>query len=121
MPERTRFVSPEAYLATCLHELSHWAEVRVGWDRRLYGYNMGELIAEISACYVASELGMPITLEQHASYLKSWIAGMQDSASFVFKACSMASKSSDFLLNFVRPGKAEGSEEGEDSAVSVMA
>jgi antirestriction protein ArdC len=79
---------------------------------------MGELVAEISACYVASELGMPITLEQHASYLKSWIAGMQESASFVFKAAGMASKTADFLLSFVRPQEAEGSEEVGEMAVA---
>jgi antirestriction protein ArdC len=121
MPERSRFISPERYLETCLHELAHWAEVRVGWDRRLHGYSMGELVAEISACYIASALGMPITLEEHAAYLKSWCDGMKDSASFIFRACSMASKATDYLLSFVRPEEAEGSEEAEDSAVLVTA
>ena len=110
MPARNLFVSTEAYLETALHELAHWAEVRVGWDRRQHGYSMGELVAEISSCYLASELGMPITLEQHAAYLKSWIAGMQDSASFVFKACGMASKTTDYLLSFVRPAESETEE-----------
>ena len=113
MPEKAKFVSPEAYLETALHELSHWAEVRVGWDRKAHGYSMGELVAEISACYLASELGMPITLEQHAAYLQSWCAGMKDSASFVFKACSMASKTSDFLLNHVAQAESETEEAGE--------
>jgi len=121
MPERSRFDSLEAYLETCLHELAHWAEVRVDWDRSKHGYAMGELVAEISACYLASELGMPITLEQHAAYLKSWCDGMKESASFIFKACSMASKTTDFLLSFVRPEEAEGSEEGEESAFVATA
>jgi antirestriction protein ArdC len=121
MPERSRFTSVEAYFETCLHELSHWAEVRVGWDRQQHGYSMGELVAEISACYLASELGMPITLGQHAAYLKEWSAGMKDSASFIFKACGMASKTTDFLLSFVRPDEAEGSEDAEDSGVSLTA
>ena len=121
MPERSRFVSPEAYLETCLHELSHWVEVRVGWDRGQHGYAMGELVAETSACYIASELGMPVGVEQHAAYLKSWCDGMKDSASFIFKACSMASKTSDFLLNFIRPEEVEVSEEGEESSVVVQA
>jgi len=115
MPDRKLFVSPEAYLSTALHELAHWSEVRVGWDRRQYGYAMGELVAEICSCQVATELGMPITLDQHAAYLKSWIAGMQDSASFVFKSCSMASKATDFLLGFGR--QAETSPESEESSL----
>ena len=121
MPERKLFVSTEAYLETVLHELAHHSEVRVGWDRRQHGYAMGELVAEITACYVASELGMPITLDQHAAYLKSWCAGMKDSSSFIFKACSMASKTTDFLLSFVRPDEAEGSEDAEDSGVMITA
>jgi antirestriction protein ArdC len=118
MPERSRFVSPEAHLETALHELSHWAEVRVGWDRKTHGYSMGELVAEISSCYLASELGMPITLDQHAAYLQSWIAGMKDSTGFIFKACSMASKTSDFLLNFVRPVEADAGEDSEESPLA---
>lgn len=117
MPERASFVSPEAYLETALHELAHWAEVRVGWDRRQHGYAMGELVAEISSCYLASELGMPITLEQHAAYLKSWIAGMQDSASFIFKACGMASKTTDFLLSHVRPVDDADADESESTSL----
>ena len=117
MPDRNRFDSPEAYLETCLHELAHWAEVRVDWDRSKHGYAMGELVAEISACYLASELGMPITLEQHAAYLKTWCDGIKDSPYFIFKACSMASKTTDYLLSFVRPEEAEGSEVGEEAAV----
>lgn len=120
MPERNLFVSTEAYLETALHELSHWAEVRVNWDRRQHGYSMGELVAEISSCYLASELGMPITLEQHAAYLKSWCAGMKDSTSFIFKACSMASKTTDFLLSFVRPVEVTN-DESEESPLAVSA
>jgi antirestriction protein ArdC len=79
---------------------------------------MGEMVAEITATYVATELGMPITLNQHAAYLKSWIAGMQESQAFVFKACGMASKTTDFLLSFVRPQEAEGSEEAGELVVA---
>ena len=121
MPDRNRFDSPEAYLETCLHELAHWAEVRVEWDRSKHGYAMGELVAEISACYVASGLGMPVAVEQHAAYLKTWCAGMKESASFIFKACSMASKTTDYLLSFVRPEEVEGSEEGEESGLVATA
>jgi len=121
MPERKLFVSTEAFLETLLHELGHWSEVRVGWDRRQHGYAMGELVAEISACYVAAELGLPITLDQHAAYLQSWCNGMKDSAAFIFKACSMASKTTDYLLSFVRRDEAESIEEDEDSRLLVTA
>lgn len=121
MPERKLFDSTEAYLETALHETAHWGEVRVGWDRSQHGYAMGELVAELTATYVATELGMPITLDQHAAYLKTWCAGMKDSASFIFKACAMASKTTDYLLSFVRPEDTEGSEEGDESRLVATA
>lgn len=116
LPRRNRFDSVESYLETALHELAHWTEVRIGWNRRKHGYQMGELVAEIASCYVASELSMPITLDRHAAYLKSWCDGMKDSASFIFKACSMASKTTDFLLSFVHP---EFAEDGEDHGATA--
>jgi antirestriction protein ArdC len=121
MPERSRFSSPEAYFETCLHELAHHSEVRVGWDRQQHGYSMGELVAELTATYVATELGMPITLDQHAAYLKSWCDGMKDSASFIFKACAMASKTTDYLLSFVRPEEAEASDKADESPLVATA
>ncbi len=119
LPERHRFHPTGAYLETALHELAHWSEARVGWDRRQHGYAMGELVAEISACYLATELGMPITLDSHASYLKSWCQGMKESASFIFKASSMASKTADYLLSYVRPADAGDTEESDTEAVAA--
>jgi hypothetical protein len=46
---------------------------------------------------------------------------MKESASFIFKACSMASKTTDYLLSFVRPEDADGSEEGEESGLVATA
>ena len=60
---------------TLLHEIAHWSEVRVGWDREKETYAMGELIAEIASCYLAAELNIPNgePLDNHAAYLKSWL------------------------------------------------
>jgi antirestriction protein ArdC len=42
-------------------------------------YAMGELIAEIGSCFLATELGIPIAenLSNHASYLQNWLKGMK--------------------------------------------
>ena len=87
-----------------LHELGHWSEVRLGWDREKHGYPMGELVAEIASCYLAGELGIPNgeQLENHASYIKSWLESMRNDPNFVFQAGKQASKVTDFLLSFVR-------------------
>ena len=92
--------------------------MRLGWDHRQHGYSMGELVAEIASTYVASELGMPLAnLQNHASYLQSWLAGMKESPSFIFQACSQSSKVADYLLNLVRPVNVEATDESEETSL----
>ena len=104
LPHRERFGSLGAYYETATHELAHWCEPRLQYDRQQLGYAMCELIAEMSACFVSSELGIPQgeQLENHASYLKSWLDQMRGDANFIFKASKLASGTTDFLLAFVR-------------------
>ena len=80
----------------------HWSECRLGWDRKAGGYALGELIAEMAACFLATELGVPQgeSLENHAAYLRSWLDAMKGDPSFIFKAATQASKVTDFLLQF---------------------
>jgi len=101
VPERHRFESSGAYYETLAHELSHWSEIRLNWEGT---YAMGELIAEISSTYLCHELGVPNAndLTNHASYLQSWIKEMKGDPSFIFKASTQASKTTEFLLSFVR-------------------
>ncbi len=120
LPPRPRFESPEAYFETAFHELAHHSEVRLGWDHRKQGYAMGELVAELCSTYLAVELGMPLAnLDRHAAYLRSWLDGMKQSPSFIFTACSHASRATDYLLSFVRQPDAEGTEEGEPETVAA--
>jgi len=103
VPHKSSFVNG-SYYPTILHELGHWSEVRVGWDREKETYAMGELIAEMASCFLASELKIPNgePLDNHAAYLKSWLEAMHDDINFIFKASRQASKVCDFLLSFVR-------------------
>lgn len=103
VPSKGRFTPQGAYYETLLHELSHWSEPRLGWDYEQAGYAMNELVAEISASFLATELGVPqgSSLENHAAYLRHWLESMRGDASFIFKASSQASKVADFLLSFV--------------------
>ena len=105
MPPRSQFSNPE-FWETLLHELSHWTEHkdRLNWDRKCpeNTYALGELIAELSSCYLSSELGLPIleTLENHAAYLKTWLENMKADSRFLFRATAQASKAADFILSF---------------------
>jgi antirestriction protein ArdC len=84
--------------------LAHWAEARVGWKRfeAKNTYEMGELVAEMAACYLSTELNLPLSndLSNHNSYLSHWLDAMKNDYNFIFKASSQASKVVDYLLKF---------------------
>lgn len=116
LPYKSIFESMGCYYSTAAHELGHWAELRTGWDHVKQGYALGELAAEISACYVTAELGIPNDepLENHASYVGNWLQSMKGDSSFIFKASKQASKACDYLLSFVR-AKAEPVTVGDEA------
>ena len=110
MPPRERYNLVGSFYETALHELAHWSEVRTGWNHKERGYPLGELAAEIAACYLATELGVPQGegMENHAAYIESWIKDMKDDPKYIFVASTQASKVTDYLLSFVRePAEAE--------------
>ena len=100
VPYRHRFLDLPSYFQTVFHEMAHWSEDRLGWDYRQQGYEMGELVAEMVACYLASEVGIPHgnDLANHAAYLRFWLDAMKADSSFIFRAATQASKVTDFLL-----------------------
>ena len=79
---------------------------------------MGELIAEIASCFLATELGVPNTepLENHVAYLKSWLEAMRNDSNYLFKASRQASKVCDYLLSFVRQDATEAKPEMVEAA-----
>ena len=109
MPHRHQF-KDERYYETLLHEVCHWAEHpnRLNWDRSEdgNGYAMGELVAEMGACFLCGELGIPFAegLENHAAYVGGWAKKLHDAVqidpSFIMKASTQASKVCDYLLSF---------------------
>jgi antirestriction protein ArdC len=106
MPTKESFHSAPEYYETAFHELTHWTEPshRLDWDRKGEGYAAGELIAEISSCYLAAELGIPNShrMENSGAYLKGWLKALKNDNRAIFRACSQASKANDYLLSFVR-------------------
>jgi antirestriction protein ArdC len=109
LPNRERFGSLGAYYETAIHELAHWSEPRQHFDRQELGYPMCELIAEMSACFVASEIGIPNGegLENHASYIRSWLDAMKGDSGYIFRASKLAGATCDFLMAFVREPEPE--------------
>jgi len=62
MPPRSCFVGLDEYYETLFHELVHWSEhpsrLEQSCKDTANTYIMGELVAQIRACYLALELGV---------------------------------------------------------------
>jgi antirestriction protein ArdC len=104
-PHRRQFPDIRNWYATLFHELAHWSEIRLGWNGSC---GMGELIAEMTACYLSSELQLPQSEDQgyHESYIQSWLQAMENDSKWIFQAAKQADKATDFLLSFSRKPKA---------------
>lgn len=106
IPERSHFDTAENYYTTLAHEMVH----ATGNEKRLdrlneknkRGYAFEELVAELGAVFTCAKLGIQGDIENHASYLKSWLKAMQDDAQYIFKAATLASKASDLLINNIK-------------------
>ena len=104
LPELSSFSRLSAYYATAIHELGHWTGHKSRLDRDLSGrfgsqsYAFEELIAELTAAFVLNEFNYQAELEHHASYLDNWLQALKNDKKYFFKAASLASKASEFLL-----------------------
>jgi antirestriction protein ArdC len=111
LPPRARFVSPEDYYCTALHELGHWTAHPARLNRDLQhrfgtsAYAREELIAELSSAFLCAHLGITPQV-RHADYLAHWLDLLKDDPRAIFHAASHASKASDFLLAVQTTGEA---------------
>jgi antirestriction protein ArdC len=108
-PHRRQFPDIRNWYSTLFHELAHWSQVRLGWSG---SYAMGELIAEMTACYLSNELRLPQSEEQgnHEAYLQSWLQAMENDPKWIFKAAKQADKATDFILSFSQVAGVEQTE-----------
>jgi antirestriction protein ArdC len=104
MPEIKYFKTQQGYYAAMLHELSHWTGHTSRLDRfndarTKQNYAFEELIAELSAAYLCSDLGIEYAIEKHASYIDAWLKVLKSDCKAIFNASSKASKASEYLNN----------------------
>ena len=112
LPEPARFVSPQDYYYTSFHEHGHWTEVQLDGRNDKYAYH--ELVAEMTACFLAQACNIPQSdvMDNHERYLASWLGRMGDDPSFIFKASTAATKATDLILSF--SGHAEAAQTEDD-------
>ena len=109
VPEKRKFLSMADFYETVFHELVHWTQRadRVGVKVQEAGvdsYAFNELVAEIGACLLLIELGVPMAdkmMDKSKAYVKNWLLRMSNDPKFIFDAATQAGKAVDFLLGFV--------------------
>lgn len=124
MPSPEAFSSADSYAATALHEASHATGHTSRLARDLTGrfgsqaYAAEELVAEISAAYLCTSLGVDSSLECHASYVHHWRQLLASDSRAVITASSKAQAAADFILAKLNPAavSAEASDNSETEA-----
>jgi antirestriction protein ArdC len=105
LPTPESFESRAHYLATSLHELTHWSGAKHRLDRDMTGrfrtkaYAAEELVAELGAAFLCAHLQVEGKL-RHAEYIASWIKLLKEDDRAIFTAASKASQAADYLRAF---------------------
>lgn len=105
MPPFECFLDAPNYYATLAHELTHWtrhpSRLNRDFNRKKFGdegYAKEELVAELGACFLGADLGFePMSQEQHAAYIQSWLKVLKDDKRFIILAASYAQKAIEYV------------------------
>jgi len=108
IPEKDQFYCNEEYYSTLFHELIHSTGHRKRLNREsfrrkiIYGdetYAREELVAEIGAAFLAGYCGFfSQTKKNTAAYLSSWLQGLENDNTILFRSASNAQQAVDFIL-----------------------
>ena len=89
-----------------LNQATHWTGAKHRLDRDLSGrfgtesYGFEELIAELGAAFLCSELGLPSDpRKDHAPYIASWLGVLKNDKRAIFTAAARAQEAANWLTN----------------------
>ncbi|MBE7172357.1 MAG: DUF1738 domain-containing protein [Williamsia sp.] len=105
MPPFECFNNAAGYYATLAHEVTHWtrhpSRLNRDFNRKKFGdegYAKEELVAELGACFLGADLGFePVTKEDHAAYIQSWLSVLKNDTRFIIQAASCAQKAVEYI------------------------
>jgi antirestriction protein ArdC len=107
MPPHSAFTSPEQHCATLAHELAHWTGHARRLDREFgtrFGdaaYAMEELVAELASAMIGADLGLPVDhLDDHASYIATWLKVLKADPRAILTAAAKAEAATAYLSGF---------------------
>ena len=105
MPPAHLFNGYDHYYATLAHECSHWTGHKSRLNRNLKNrfrsaaYAAEELVAELSSAILGAELGLPVShLDNHASYIASWLKLLKNDDRAMLTAAARAEEAASLLL-----------------------
>lgn len=104
VPPQQAFRDQINFYRTAFHELGHATGHASRLGRNILNrfgskdYAHEELVAEIASAFVCASLGIEPTV-RHADYIGSWLEVLREDNRAIFRAASMASKASDWLLS----------------------
>ena len=104
MPDQKAFKDDIYYYTTLFHELTHWTghEKRCNRKLKCWGgkdYAFEELVAELGASFLANHFRIESKpREDHIQYLQTWIKGLENHSTMLFKASSLAEKAVQFIV-----------------------
>lgn len=110
IPLRGQFESAEAYYSTLFHEYVHSTGHKTRLDREgtasvKFGspvYSKEEMIAEMGAAFLCGAAGIPVRIEQSASYLSGWMSAIKDAPKMLVLAAAAAQKAADLIVGIDR-------------------
>lgn len=104
MPHFTQFKTPEGYVSTMCHELSHWSGAKSRLNRDLTGrfgdasYAMEEMIAQISSSFLCADLQIRSQpSHDDAAYVSNWLRVLRGDRRAIFTAASRAQEAANYL------------------------
>lgn len=112
MPHKSAFfhtsssTATQSYYSTLLHELIHWTRhpsrenrvVDLGDQKVSYAFE--ELVAELGAAFLCADFRLEdVPRKDHAQYLNSWLALIDDKPAWFWRASSLAQKAVNYLLS----------------------
>lgn len=114
MPAFEAFKESLAYYSVLSHETTHWTGAAKRLNRDLKGrfgtesYAMEELVAELGAAFLCTELGLPTDpREDHAPYIASWLTVLKNDKRAIFITATKAQEAVDWLTRGTPDDKLE--------------
>lgn len=123
MPLDVTFQCNNDFIAVFSHELVHSTGHADRLNRKFMDDStfthkdlaLEELVAELGSAFLCTELNIVTDVQNHASYVKSWLKALEDDEKFIFKAAAAAQKAVSFLSQY--SGSVESTEHDVQTAL----